>query len=182
MHSARSAADKNIERRSRLRRRSGSSQPGSLQNCLQLASAHHRIDLGNVAANLVPKALHEASGNDQPPGFPAIRDLVLRHLQNRVHRLLLGRVDEAACVDDQNLRVLGARGQLAAGAVKQPHHHLGVHQIFRTAQRDEADSWPRGDRRPRRRGTWLRGSYRGFSFLTGDRVRHTFMVAVHTQF
>ena len=109
-------ARQNVERRQRWSRRSRcgrllrrplSSQPRRFQDRLQLAGADDRVDFGNVAADLVAVALHEAAGDDQLAALCRHSHLVPRHLQDRVDRLLLGRVDEAACVDDQNLGVLG---------------------------------------------------------------------------
>ena len=131
-----------LKRRSRLRRCGRRSQPRRLQDRLQLARADDRIDLGDVPADLVAVSLHQASGNDQPLRLTAMLELVLHHLEDGIHRLLLGGIDEATGVDDEDLSVLGARGQLTAGAVEQPHHHLGVNQVLRAAQRYESDLRP----------------------------------------
>ena len=95
------------------------------------------VDLGNALANLVAVPLHEASCHNQPLRFATVRNLVPHHLQDGVHRLLLGRVDKAARIHHQDLGVLGPCRQLAARAVEQPHHHLGIHQVLRAAQADE---------------------------------------------
>ena len=104
---------------------------GSFQNGLEFAGADHGIDFGNALADLVAVALDEASGDDQflrrAGGFEA------RHFEDGVDRLLLGGVDEAAGVDDKDLRLFGARGQARTSAVQQPHHHFGVDQVFGAA-------------------------------------------------
>ncbi len=62
---------------------------------------------------------------------------MLRHLQNGVDRLLLGGVDERAGVDDDDVGVFGARGDLRSALREQAHHHLAVHQVLGTAQADK---------------------------------------------
>ena len=116
----------------------GGRQAGGCEDRLKLAGADDGVDLGNVLLDLVAVALDQAAGHDEAAGLAAGGDLVLRHLEDGVDRLLLGRVDEAAGVDDQNLGVLGAGGELGAGVVEQAHHHLGVDEVLGAAERDEA--------------------------------------------
>ena len=71
--------------------------------------------------------------------FAAVFALVLDHLEDGVDRLLLGGVDEAAGVDDDDLGVFGALSQLGAVVVEKPHHDFGVDEVFGAAERDEAD-------------------------------------------
>jgi len=92
--------------------------------------------------NLVAIALDEAAGNDEL--LRAARGLVLRHFEDGIDGLLLGGINEGAGVDDQNV---GGRGILrhdAARAIEQAHHDFTVDQVFRAAERDEADAGPRG--------------------------------------
>jgi hypothetical protein len=63
---------------------------------------------------------------------------VLDHLEDGVDGLLLGGVDEAAGVDDDDLGVFGAGGQLGSVVVEQAHHDLRVDEVFGAAERDEA--------------------------------------------
>jgi hypothetical protein len=72
---------------------------------------------------------------------------VLDHLKDGVDRLLLGRVYKATRVDDEDVGVFGARRQLAARAVEQAHHHLGVNEVLGAAEGDKADLRTRGVRR-----------------------------------
>ena len=124
-------------------------QSRSTQNLLQLAGADHRIDLRNVLLDFVAIAFHQAAGNDQL--LRPAADLVLRHLQDRVHRLLLGRVDERAGVHDDDVGVFGARRDLGPTLREQAHHDLAVHQVLGTAQAHESyflgsSSWLQGVR------------------------------------
>ncbi len=127
------------ERRNRGRR---CSQACRLQNRFQLARANHGVHLWNALLNLVAIALHQAACDDEL--LCRARGFVPRHLQNRVHRLLLGRVDKAASIDDKNLCLFGTRRQPRARAIQQPHHHLGVNKVLRAAQRDKAHNWGSG--------------------------------------
>ena len=72
-------------------------------------------------------------------GAAAVGDLVLHHLEDGVDGLLLGGVDEAAGVDDEDVGVFGAGGELRAAAMEQAHHDLGVDEVLGAAERDEAD-------------------------------------------
>ena len=76
------------ERGSRDADGGGAFEAGGLKNGFELARTDDRIDLGDVALNLVAVALHQAAGYHQPLRAPRVRDLVLHHLQNGVHRLL----------------------------------------------------------------------------------------------
>jgi hypothetical protein len=64
---------------------------------------------------------------------------VLGHLEDGVDRLLLRLVDERAGVDDEDVGGGGVAGQLVAGALRQPEHHLGVHEVLRAAEGDHAN-------------------------------------------
>ena len=114
-------------------------EAGSGEDAFKLAGADDGVDFGNVGADLVAVALDQAAGNNQPRRLAAIGDLVLHHLEDGVDALLLGRVDEGAGIDDQDLGVFGALGELGAVVVQEAHHHFGVDEILGAAERDEAD-------------------------------------------
>ncbi len=65
--------------------------------------------------------------------------LELRHLEDGVDRLLLGRVDERAGVDDDDVGVAGVGGDLVPGLSRVAQHDLAVDEVLRAAERDEAD-------------------------------------------
>ena len=104
---------------------------GGLQNGFEFAGADYGIDFRNVLDDFVAVAFDEASGDDQllrrAGGFEA------RHFEDGVDGLLLGGVDEAAGVDDEDLGIFGACSQARAGAVQQPHHDFGVDEVFGAA-------------------------------------------------
>ena len=64
---------------------------------------------------------------------------LLVDLEDVADRLLLGRVDERAGVDDDDVRLLGVGNDLHAGLVEVAHHYLAVHEVLGAAKRDEAD-------------------------------------------
>ena len=112
-------------------------QPRRSQDLFQFARAHNSVDFRNILPDLVPIALHQATGHNEPPR-PAIR-LVLRHLEDRIDGLLLGRVNKRAGIDDENLGRLHVGRHLRAGAVQQTHHDLAVDEVLGAAQRDKPD-------------------------------------------
>ena len=120
----------------------GAIQARCFQNGFELAGADDGVDFGDVLADLVAVALDEAAGNDELLGAAAVADLVLDHLEDGVDGFLLGGVDEGAGVDDEDVGVFGAGGELAAGAMEQAHHDLGVDEVFGAAEGDEADGRP----------------------------------------
>ena len=106
-------------------------EAGRFENGFDLAGADDGVHLGNVLPNLVAVALDQAAGDDQL--FGRAGGFVAGHLQNRIDRLLLGRVDEAAGVDDEDFGLFGMGGQAGASARQQAHHHLGIDEVFRAA-------------------------------------------------
>jgi hypothetical protein len=63
---------------------------------------------------------------------------VLDHLKDSVDGLLLGGVDEAAGVDDDDLGVFGSGGEFGSVVMEEAHHDLGVDEVFGASERDEA--------------------------------------------
>src|SRR5262249_43564111 len=66
-----------------------------------LARTEDHVDLRNFLLQLVAIALRQATGDDEAPALTVL--LVLRHLENRVDRFLLGRIDERAGIDDEDV-------------------------------------------------------------------------------
>ena len=65
--------------------------------------------------------------------------LVLRHLEDRVDRLLLGGVDERAGVHDEHVGFGRVARQLVARLLRQAEHHLGVDEVLGAAEGNETD-------------------------------------------
>src|SRR5262249_20248567 len=80
--------------------------------------------------------LDHAPGDDDAVDLAPL--LAFHLLENRLDRLLLGAVDEAARVDEDDFRVR-VRDDVVAGALQMAEHDLGVHEILRTAEGDDPD-------------------------------------------
>ena len=113
---------------------------------LELAGSDDGVDFGDVLSDLVAVALDEAAGDDEALGFAAVLLLMLDHLEDGVDGLLLGGVDEAAGVDDDDLGVFGAGGEFGSVVMEEAHHDLGVDEVFGAAEGDEAHFWAGLDR------------------------------------
>ena len=114
-------------------------EAGGGEDGFEFAGADYCVYFGDVLLDLVAVALDEAAGDDDALGFSAVLLLVLDHLEDGVDGLLLGGVDEAAGVDDDDLGVFGAGGEFGAVVMEQAHHDLGVDEVFGAAEGDEAD-------------------------------------------
>lgn len=91
----------------------------------------HRQEVGVLLADLLRLRAH-AAGDDHPA--------VLRHgLADRRERLRLGRVEEAAGVDDHHVGAVVPAGQLVTLGAKVGEDPLGIDQRLGAAQRDERD-------------------------------------------
>ncbi len=149
----------------------GAGEAGSFQNCFEFAGADHSVDLGDVGADFVAVTLDQAAGYDEALGAAAVGDLVLNHLEDGVDGFLLGGVDEGAGVDDEDVGVFGAGGELGTAAMEQAHHDLGVNEVLGAAKRDEAY---RGGFCPV--GFWRLGLGSGAVFENGGQA-HFFILA-----
>ena len=114
------------------------SHSGGGEDVFEFAGADDGVDLGDVFLDFVAIALDEASGDDELLGF-AMR-LMAGHLEDGVDRFLLGRVDEGAGVDDQDVGGFGVAGDARAGVVEQAHHDFAVDEVFGAAEADESDA------------------------------------------
>ncbi len=100
-------------------------------DALQLVGAHQGVYFRQLLADIATVPLHQAAGYDQL--LRAADFLVLGHLQNGVHGLFFGGIDEAARVDHQHVRLVRMRGQLVALGHKLAHHDFAIHQVFGAA-------------------------------------------------
>ncbi len=83
-------------------------------NALDFVGADERVDFRHVLFDVAAIALHEAAGDDQALRLADL--LVLGHFENGVDGFLLGGVDEAAGVDDEDVGLIGMRGELMAAS------------------------------------------------------------------
>ena len=96
----------------------------------KLARSHKNVDFRQEFTQLLPVALGQTTGHDElPPGR-----LIGRQVQDRLNRLLLGRVNKAARIDHQDPGLFRVEAQRIARLRQQAEHDLAIHQIFRAAQ------------------------------------------------
>jgi hypothetical protein len=122
------AAGEDVEERRRGWRRC---EARGFEDGFEFAGADHGVHFRNAFADFVAIALHQAAGDDE--FFGRAGGFVAGHFEDGIDRLLLGCVDEAACVDDEDFGLFGMRGQPRAGVIEQAHHHLGIDEVFWTA-------------------------------------------------
>ena len=103
----------------------------------EMIEPDERVDLRNGLLQIGAVLLHHAAADDQPlHAFP----FALRDLQDRVDRLLLRRVDEAARIDDDDIGLVEVVRDRDGGiTLKLSKHDLGIDEILRTAEGDHAD-------------------------------------------
>ena len=136
MDGAGGAADEDVEGRGGLGLRGRCAEASGFQSCrkqdgFELSGADYGVDFGDVAADLVAVALDEAAGDNELAGRTG--GLEAGHFEDGVDGFLLGRVDEATGVDDEDLGFFWVRGEACAGAVEQAHHDLGVDEVLGAA-------------------------------------------------
>ena len=106
-------------------------------DAVDFVGADDRVHFGHFRANVAAVALDQAAGDDQ--ALRAAGLLVLGHLEDGVDRFLLGGVDEAARVDDDDVGLLRVRRQLVAAGRELAHHDLGIDEILGTPQTDKTN-------------------------------------------
>ena len=89
---------------------------------LEVVGANHGIHFRQALFDLTSKAFYKTPGNHKPLGLAML--LILAHLDNRIDGLLLSRIDKAASVDDNDIRIIGRRCELMTMRGKLPHHHF----------------------------------------------------------
>jgi len=103
-----------------------------------LVNAHERIHFGQQFGQFITEALGQAAGNDE--ALTAIfRRADFGGFEDGIHALLLRRVNERAGVDDDGVGLRGVVGDFHAVLEQRAEHDFGVHQIFGTAERNQAD-------------------------------------------
>ena len=107
------------------------------ENFFDFAGADDRVHFRDLFADVVAVAFDHASGDDQ--FLRAAEFFVFGHFQDGVHGFFLRGLDEAAGVDDQHVGFAGAGREFVAGARKNAHHHLAIHEVLRASQADESD-------------------------------------------
>ncbi len=116
--------------------RKGRQAGGRFRRALELVQADEGVHLGDLRRELAPVLLHHAARDDDAVDLPP--PLALHLLEDRVDRLFLGAVDEAARVDEDDSRG-GVRHDLVARPLEVAEHDLGIHEVLRAPERDDAD-------------------------------------------
>ena len=106
-------------------------------DAIQVIGADNGIDLGDLLADGVAVAFHQATRHNQLAGSSAL--LEFGHLEDSLDRFLFGGVDETAGVDYQDIGFGGVRRQLVAPGHQLAHHDFTIDQVLGTAQADKAD-------------------------------------------
>jgi hypothetical protein len=102
------------------------------------------IDLRDLPGKLGAVHLRQAAGDHEP----LVRPFVRRQLQHGVDRLLLGSIDEAAGIDDQEVGGGGTVGGDVPAGAQQRLERLGIDDVLRAAERHEVVRRPAGRARP----------------------------------
>ena len=63
--------------------------------------------------------------------------ILLRHFQNGIDRLLLGRVNKRAGIYHDHVGVFGARRDLRSAGLQHAHHYLAIDEVLGAAQADK---------------------------------------------
>ena len=92
-----------MEKAGRLRRRGPAQEVGQGG---EIVDPDEQVDFREVFRQLRPVALHQAAGHHQAPAGIAL--LEAGQVQDGVHRLFAGRLDEGAGIDQQQI---GGRGR-----------------------------------------------------------------------
>ena len=125
------------EKRERGGAADGCGPADRLDDVGDFAGAEDGVDLGDLGAKLVTVPFRETARHNQALAGAVF--LVPRHLENGVDRLLFGGVDERARIDHEHVRALSVARQLVPGFLRQPQHDLGVHEILRTPEGNQAN-------------------------------------------
>ena len=96
------------------------------------SDAHYSVDFGHFIKDIITVALCEASRNDDLEFwilFPCPDGI-----EDVLYCLLLGRVDESACVYDADISLGHVRRRHVAFFQKHVGDHVAVHLILRASQ------------------------------------------------
>ena len=96
------------------------------------------VGFGKLAFELCLVALRQAAGDDDALAFATAASQFLGG-HDGVDRFLFGGTDEAAGVDDDDVRVCFVVRDLVVIAAEQAEHALGVDEILRAPETDDVD-------------------------------------------
>ena len=103
----------------------------------EFVGAEDGVDIGNVLLDIGPEAFDETAGDHEALGFAG--SFVFGHFQNGVDGFLLGGVDEAAGVNNDDVGIGRLGSKLVAVCHELAHHDLGINEIFWAAETYKSD-------------------------------------------
>ncbi len=108
---------------------------------MQVREPQKQVDLGDLVLQFLLIALDEAP--DRHDRFDVALLFELGGAQDGVDRFLLGGVDEAAGIDENDVGVRQVGGHHRAVAHQVSHQAFGIDRRFIAAERDDAELHPR---------------------------------------
>ena len=110
-----------------------------LDDLLAAEDADDVIDAGHLGEQGVALAFGETAGDDDG-AEPALL-LEREHLADDAERLLAGRFDEAAGVDDDDIGAVGVGREGVAVLRQLAEHALAIDEVLRAAEADEGEGF-----------------------------------------
>src|ERR1019366_6565655 len=98
-----------------------------------LVNAHERVHFGHEPGQFLAKPLRETAGDDDSLAAP-VRVAQFDGFEDRVHALLLRRINEGTGVDDDGVGVRSIICDFDAAVHQRTEHYFGVHEIFGAAK------------------------------------------------
>ena len=103
------------------------------------ADTDDSVDLAELLHDLAVVTLGKTARDDDR--FDLAFLFQLGKLQDLVDAFLLGALDETAGVDDDSVCHRGVFFELKTRLIQLKHHQLGVHAVFRAAERYDTYTW-----------------------------------------
>ena len=107
-----------------------------LHDTVPCTRADDGVGLGHVVQKLLMIAFPETACDDERA--TAARFLVLRHIEHRRDGFLLRRLDESACIDDDDLRFCRIGRKFDAVVLQDAEHDFRIDEILGAAEADES--------------------------------------------
>ncbi len=102
-----------------------------------LVDAHEGVHFGQEFGQFIAETLGEAAGDDE--ALAAVFGVAdLGGFEDGVHAFFLGGINERAGVDDEGVGLGGVVGDLDAVFQERAEHDLGVHEVFRATEGNQA--------------------------------------------
>ena len=123
-----------MEKAGRARDRGPAQEVGQVG---EIVDPDEQVDFREVARKLKAVALHQAASHHQAHLRAAL--LQAGQVKNGVHRLLTGRLDEGAGIDQEEFGGGRLPGDFPSRLDQAPQHDFRVHQVLGAAQGNGVD-------------------------------------------